>query len=80
MIFFPRRSYFGAVIPGANVSLISETRGTTIETQSTAAGDFEFTSVIADRYTIRIMLQGFKTTERKNLDVSPGDRVAQSFS
>jgi Carboxypeptidase regulatory-like domain/TonB-dependent Receptor Plug Domain len=65
----------GAVIPGATVALVSETRGTTIETQSTAAGDFEFTSVIADRYTIRITLQGFKTTERKSLDVSPGDRV-----
>lgn len=65
----------GAVIRGATVSLISKTRGTAIETQSTAAGDFEFTSVIADRYTIRITLQGFKSTERKSLDVSTGDRV-----
>ena len=65
----------GAVIPGATVSLISETRGTTIEAQSTPTGDFQFPSVIADRYTVRITLQGFKTTERKNLDVSPGDRV-----
>ena len=65
----------GALIPGATVSLISETRGTTIDAQSTDVGAFEFTSVIADRYTLRITLQGFKTTERKNLDVSPGDRV-----
>ncbi len=65
----------GAVIPGATVSLVSETRGTTIAAQSTDVGAFEFTSVIADRYTLRITLQGFKTTERKNLDVSPGDRV-----
>ena len=65
----------GALIPGATVSLISETRGTTIDAQSTDVGAFEFTSVIADRYTLRITLQGFKTTERKSLDVSPGDRV-----
>ena len=48
----------GAVIPGATVSLISETRGTTIDAQSTDVGAFQFPSVIADRYTVRITLQG----------------------
>src|SRR5688572_14144109 len=36
----------GALIPGATVSLISEARGTSIEAQSTASGDFQFPSVI----------------------------------
>src|SRR5262245_6050610 len=65
----------GAVLPGATVTLISETRGTSLEAPTTGTGDFEFTNVVADRYTIRITLQGFKTTERKNVAVSPGDRV-----
>ncbi|HEV3214597.1 MAG TPA: carboxypeptidase-like regulatory domain-containing protein [Vicinamibacterales bacterium] len=65
----------GAVLPGATVTLVSETRGTSIEAQTNGTGDFEFTNIVADRYTIRITLQGFKTTERKNVAVSPGDRV-----
>ena len=65
----------GAVLPGATVALISETRGTSLDAQASATGDFEFTNIVADRYTIRITLQGFKTTERKNIAVSPGDRV-----
>jgi hypothetical protein len=65
----------GAVLPGATVTLVSETRGTSVEAQTNGTGDFEFTNTVADRYTIRITLSGFKTTERKNVAVSPGDRV-----
>src|SRR5260221_2763408 len=65
----------GAVIPGATVTLVSETRGTSLETQTTQAGAFEFTNITADTYTVRITLTGFKITERKGVSVSPGDRV-----
>ena len=65
----------GAVIPGATGTLISEARGTTPATHTTDNGDFAFTNIIADTYTIRITLQGFKATERKGVAVSPGDRV-----
>ena len=35
----------GAMLPGANVTLISETRETSLEAQTTGTGDFEFTNM-----------------------------------
>ena len=66
----------GAIIPGASVTLISESRGTTFETQSTETGDYIFPNIPGDTYTVRVTMDGFKTTERKGVSVSPGDRVA----
>jgi hypothetical protein len=65
----------GATIPGATVTLISQSRGTTIDTQSSGTGDFIFPSVLPDTYTVRVSVDGFKTLERPNIAVSPGDRV-----
>ncbi len=66
----------GGVIPGATITLVSETRGTTFETQSNESGDFIFSSVPGDTYTVRITMDGFRTSERKGVAASPGDRVA----
>ena len=66
----------GGVIPGATITLVSETRGTTFETQSNEAGDFVFSSVPGDTYTVRVAMDGFRTSERKGVAASPGDRVA----
>jgi len=66
----------GAVIPGATVTLISETKGTSLEQVSAPTGDFAFTNITGDTYTVRITMDGFKTTERKGVSVSPGDRVS----
>lgn len=64
-----------AVIPGANVTMVSATRGTSTNVTSTAAGDFVFPNVQADTYLIRVTLDGFKTLERPGVIVAPGDRV-----
>jgi hypothetical protein len=61
---------------GATISLISETRGTTFDAQSGATGDFVLSNVPVDTYTIRVSMDGFKTSERKGVRVSAGDRVA----
>src|SRR5437764_2837309 len=66
----------GGIIPGATISLISETRGTTFDTVSTATGDFVVSNIPGDTYTVRVAMDGFRTTERKGVHVSPGDRVA----
>jgi hypothetical protein len=66
----------GGVIPGATVTLVSETRGTTFDTVSAATGDFVISNIPGDTYTVRVSMDGFKTTERKGVAVSPGDRVA----
>src|SRR4029434_1475440 len=67
----------GGVIPGATVLLISEARGTmSTPVVTNATGDFVFPNVTNDTYTIRVSMDGFKTSERKGVTVSPGDRLA----
>ena len=66
----------GAVIPGATVTITSERRGTSQDTVSSSTGDFIFSNITGDTYTVKVTMDGFKTTERKGVAVSPGDRVA----
>ena len=66
----------GGVIPGATVTLISQTRGTRIEAATNPNGDFVFVNVPGDTYTVRVTMDGFKTLERRDVPVSAGDRVA----
>ncbi|PYR60094.1 MAG: hypothetical protein DMF91_13070 [Acidobacteria bacterium] len=67
----------GAVIPGAAVTLISETRGTRASDVFTNAnGDFVFVNVSPDRYTVQVAMSGFKTLERSGITVTAGDRLA----
>ena len=65
----------GGVIPGATVTLVSETRGTSLEAVTTVTGDFVFSNITGDTYLVRISMDGFKTVERRGIAVSPGDRV-----
>src|SRR5439155_13058556 len=66
----------GAVIPGAAVTLISETLGTQLaDVFTNTTGDFVFANVSPDRYTIQIALEGFKTLRRSGIVVSAGDRL-----
>jgi len=67
----------GGIIPGATVTLVSSSRGTTIATVTTgSAGDYIFANVPADSYMIRVTMDGFKALERSGIAVSPGDRLA----
>jgi hypothetical protein len=67
----------GGVIPGATVTLVSETRGTTSSPVVTNdAGDFVFVNVPADVYTVDVTMSGFKSLRRAGVPVSAGDRVA----
>jgi hypothetical protein len=66
----------GGIIPGATVTLVSETRGTRVDTQTTNTGDFVFPNVAGDTYTIKVTMDGFKTLERTGIAVSLAERVA----
>ncbi len=66
----------GATVPGATVTLTSATRGTSLEAQTNENGDFVFPNVTGGTYNVKVALEGFKTLERNNIQVSPGDRIA----
>src|SRR5215211_3591379 len=67
----------GAVIPGATVTLVSESRGTTVgEVTTSENGDYVFPNVPGDTYTVQVTLSGFKTLRRPGVNASPGDRVS----
>ena len=66
----------GAVVPGATVTLVSDTRGTKVaDAHTNENGDFVFPNVPGDTYTLEVTLEGFKTMRRAGVLVSPGDRV-----
>ena len=65
----------GGVIPGAAVTLTSDTRGTKLSDVFTNdQGDFTFVNVPPDKYTINVSMQGFKPAKQSGISVSPGDR------
>ncbi len=66
----------GGVIPGATVTLVSETKGTkSAPVVTNATGDYTFPNVTPDTYTVEITMEGFKTLRRAGVQVSGGDRV-----
>ncbi len=67
----------GAVVPGATVTLISETRGTQlVDAVTNSQGDFVIPNVPPDRYILQVSIEGFKTVRRGDISVSPGDRAS----
>ena len=62
-------------VPGATVTLVSATRGTTIDGVTNDSGDFVIPNIPRDTYLVRVTMDGFKTVERPNVEVSPGQRV-----
>lgn len=67
----------GGRIPGATVTLISESRGTRSSPAVTDSdGTYVLPNVSPDRYTIEVVMDGFRTLVRKGVDVSSGDRVS----
>src|SRR5262249_55174825 len=66
----------GGVIPGAAGTLSSDTRGTHLpDVFTNASGDFTFANVPADRYTVQVTMQGFKTLKRPGIVVNAVDRT-----
>ena len=58
----------GATIPGATVTLISESRGTTLASVVTnAEGDFVIPNITADTYTLQVAMPSFKMLKRTGL-------------
>jgi len=67
----------GGVIPGATITLTSDTRGTvSAPIVTNTSGDFVFPNVVADTYTIQVEMESFRTLRRPGVEVNPGTRVA----
>jgi len=67
----------GAMVPGATVTLISQSKGTqSSPTVTNPTGDFVFPNIAADTYTIQVEMPSFKTLKRSGLVVSPGSTIA----
>src|SRR5687768_882488 len=67
----------GGVIPGASVTLVSESRGTkSIPVMTDDNGDFVFPNVTADTYTIEVEMSSFKTLRQSGISVNPGPRLS----
>ncbi|MEO6235624.1 MAG: carboxypeptidase-like regulatory domain-containing protein, partial [Vicinamibacterales bacterium] len=67
----------GGVVPGATVTLTDEARGTKLAPAiSNETGSYTFPNVTAATYTVEVTMSGFKTSQRKGVPVSGGDRVS----
>jgi carboxypeptidase family protein len=67
----------GGVVPGATVTLTSQTRGTvSVPVVTNTSGDFVFPNLTADTYTLQIEMPSFRTLKRPGVEVNPGSRIA----
>jgi hypothetical protein len=66
----------GGVIPGATLTLVSESLGTqSAEVFTNEYGDFVFANVRPDHYIVQVSMPGFKTHRRGGIIVDAGDHV-----
>lgn len=66
----------GAVVPGAQVTLIDEERAAQRKQTSGAEGGFSFDLLTPSTYTVSIESAGFKKWEKKSLKLYATDRLA----
>src|SRR4029079_14512103 len=66
----------GGVVPGATVTIVSETQKTVSGPVITnGSGDFVVPNVAADPYTVQVEMAGFRTLRREKVEVNPGARI-----
>lgn len=65
----------GAVIPGAKVVVVDQIRAAQREMNATAEGLFLFDSLEPSTYSLTVEAAGFKTWEKKDIILYPGDRL-----
>ncbi|MGB9416279.1 MAG: carboxypeptidase-like regulatory domain-containing protein, partial [Acidobacteriaceae bacterium] len=65
----------GAVVPNARVTLLNTDQGITLETTTSAAGEYVFSPVRIGHYTVTVTAPGFSTTTQQNLTVTVGQHL-----
>ena len=61
----------GAVVPGANVTIVNEQTNLTRSMGSTSVGSFDFPNLLAGPYTVTVEVKGFKKSVRTGVEVRP---------
>src|ERR1700749_3340613 len=65
----------GAAVPNAHVPLLNTDQGITLETTTSAAGEYVFSPVRIGHYTVTVTAPGFSTTTQQNITVTVGQHV-----
>jgi hypothetical protein len=60
----------GAVVPGAQVTLVNTDQGITLNTTTSSSGEYTFSPVRTGHYSVSATAPGFSKTEQENLTVS----------
>ena len=60
----------GAAVPGAKVLITNQGTNISRDVASDSAGDYNFTDVVPGTYTVQVTREGFKTYERKDVQVT----------
>src|SRR5213083_2801399 len=70
----------GAVVPGADISIVEKASGVVTQATSTEAGVYRAPYVPPGKYKISASLAGFKTAVADNVDVLVGQTVTVDFA
>jgi hypothetical protein len=70
----------GAVVPGATVTLISESTGQTRTAQTNQVGEYAFVNVEPGDYTVKVTMQGFKTLDAKGVHIGTQQFLTRDFT
>ena len=63
----------GAVVPGANITLLNPETGLTRDTVTTGGGDYAFQDLpLGNHYTLTVSAAGFQSTKISDIAVHPG--------
>ena len=68
------------VIPGVTVTLVNDQNNTSRETVTNAVGEYSFPAVEPSTYTVKAVVPGYKTFERKGVRVSVQQLVGLDIS
>lgn len=65
----------GAVVPGAQVTLLNTDQGLTLTTTTGAGGEYSFNPVRIGHYSVNVAAPGFSSTNQQNIQVTVGATV-----
>ena len=65
----------GAVVPGAQVTLLNTDQGITLQTKSGGNGEYSFSPVRIGHYSVTAVAKGFSKTTQQNLTVAIAQRL-----